>query len=68
MSAVRVSRATVAVGLDVAIFVVGLLLAVPFVVAWVRTAVAGEAGSYAIDVMAIALVVLMARFPLTIPH
>ena len=69
MSAPRVSRASLAVGLDFAIFGVGLLVAAPFVIAWVRSVVEhGDWQNYLIDVVAIGLVVLMARYPLTIPH
>ena len=69
MSAPRVSRASLAVGLDVAIFGVGLLVAAPFVLAWVRSVIEhGGTQDYLLDVVAIGLVVLMARYPLTIPH
>ncbi|MFN8158900.1 MAG: EAL domain-containing protein [Candidatus Nanopelagicales bacterium] len=69
MSAPRVSRATLAVGSDIAIFVVGLLVAIPFVAYWVHGVItSGTVPEYLIDVTAIGLVVLMARYPLTIPH
>ncbi len=69
MSAPRVSRASLAVGLDVAIFGVGLLVAIPFVLAWVRSVIeSGKSEGYLLDVVAIGLVVLMARYPMTIPH
>ncbi|HET7900600.1 MAG TPA: EAL domain-containing protein [Candidatus Nanopelagicales bacterium] len=68
MAAARVSRATVAVGLDVAIFVAGLLAAVPFVLLGVGRAGDMDPGRLWIDVAAIALVYVMARYPLTIPH
>jgi diguanylate cyclase (GGDEF)-like protein len=69
VAAARVSRATVAVGLDVAIFVAGLLVAVPFVVLWAsRDADLETNVRLWLDVAALALVFVMARYPLTIPH
>ncbi|MBI1379193.1 MAG: EAL domain-containing protein [Frankiales bacterium] len=64
MAAARVSRATVAVGLDLAIFAAGLLLAVPAVVLWI-------AGGGTLDptaLLCVGVVVVMSRFPLVIAH
>jgi diguanylate cyclase (GGDEF)-like protein len=60
----RISRVSVAVGLDVAIFVAGLLIAVPAVAIWVS---GGGQASWT-GAISIVLIVVMSRFPLVLSH
>ena len=64
MAKPRPSRASVAVALDVLIFVIAMVVALPFVLRWLTGPphVTWTAG------VAIATIVVMSRFPLVIPH
>jgi diguanylate cyclase (GGDEF)-like protein len=65
MATSRISRVSVAVGLDIAIFIVGLLVAVTGVVLWLR----GPDGTLSMTgAVSILLVVVMSRFPLVLSH
>jgi diguanylate cyclase (GGDEF)-like protein len=60
----RFGRVWVAAALDLLILVIGLIVALPFVVSWA----VGRSGFDPIDAIAVALVVVMSRFPLVLTH
>ncbi len=64
MALSRVGRVGVAAALDVLILIAGLTVAVPFVLAWARRGPDLDP----IAVTAVALVVVMSRFPLVLTH
>ena len=64
MASARVSRAAVSLGFDMAVFVLGVGVALPAVGMWLR-----EGGQLdALALVWIALVVVMSRFPLMLTH
>jgi GAF domain-containing protein len=64
MSSSKVDRTTLAAGLDVLLFVVGVAVAFPYALTWVL----GGATHVVTGAFAMALIVVMSRFPLVLTH
>ena len=64
MASARVSRAAVSMGFDLGVFALGLAVALPSLAAWQM----GGGGLDLLDLVWIALVVVMSRFPLLLTH
>lgn len=65
MASARVGRAALSLGFDIGVFVLGLAVAVPALVAYF---VLGDGRLTALDLVWISLVVVMSRFPLMLTH
>jgi len=65
MATSRTRRASVAVGLDIVIFVLGLLVAATGIVLWLRSPYGALTMTGAVSIL---LVVVMSRFPLVLSH
>ena len=65
VASARVGRAALSLGFDIGVFVLGLVVAVPSLVAYF---VLNDGRLTALDLVWIALVVIMSRFPLMLTH